>query len=79
MNENGWGVKLARLTAGGISKAVASEIQITPFRKENISISQNDHNWREIPLDLFPEELGQTKSATTAMTQAEQANEHYEK
>ena len=31
MNEKGWGVKLARLTAGGISVAVASEIQITPF------------------------------------------------
>jgi hypothetical protein len=79
MNKKGRGAKLARLTAGGISTAVASAIQIKPFRKERKPISQNDCNSREIPPDLFPEELGQTKGATTALTEAEQANKHDEK
>ncbi len=80
MNEKGRGMKLARLTVGGISTTVASAIQITPFRKENISISQNNCNWRERNRpDLFPEEPGQTKRAITVMAHAEQANKHDDK
>ena len=75
----GQGVKSARLTADGTSTAVAIKIQIKPFQKERNPISQNDCNSREILPDLFPEELGQTKSATTALTEAEQANKHDEK
>jgi hypothetical protein len=75
----GQGVKSARLTADGTSTAVAIKIQIKPFQKERSPISQNDCNSREIPLDLFPEELGQAKSATTALTEVEQANKHDEK
>ena len=80
MNKKGQGAKSARLTAGGISTAVASAIQIKPFRKEKKNlINQNDCNWRGIPPDLFPEELSQAKSATTALTEAKQANKHDEK
>ena len=64
----GQGVKSARLTADGTSTAVAIKIQITPFQKGNISISQTDHNWKELPLDLFPEELDQTKGAVITTT-----------
>ena len=33
----------------------------------------------EFQPDLFPEELSQAKSATTALTEAKQANKHDEK
>jgi hypothetical protein len=33
-----------RLTAGGTSAAVASKIQMTPLRNENISVNGNDHD-----------------------------------
>ena len=47
LNKKRRGMKLARLTAGGISTAVAMKTQITSFRKEDISISQNNYDRRE--------------------------------
>ena len=40
LNKKRRGVKLARLTAGGISTAVAIETQITPFQKEDIQLAK---------------------------------------
>jgi hypothetical protein len=50
-----------------------------PLQYETISMNGNNNNLREMQLNLFPEEMGQTKGAATVMTQAKQANEHNEK
>jgi hypothetical protein len=75
MNEMDGPQNLDRLTTGGTSAAVAIKIQMTPLRKENISVSRKVKGQRERLCHLSPEESTQTKRASvTAYTK--QAKEH---
>jgi hypothetical protein len=56
---------------------MAIKSQMTPLRnKQHIDELKEPRSGRAVT-DLFPEELGQAKSATTTSTHAKQANKHY--
>jgi len=70
--------ELSRLTTGGTSAAVASKSQRTPLQTKTHQWIKKNHGQREPQSNLSPENLRQTKSATTA-TQAKQSNKHNQK
>jgi hypothetical protein len=68
-------LKCAEATVGGTSAVAASNNQMTPLGTGKIYV--NDHRTTR-ELYLFPQELTETKGATSVIAQTKQTKKHYE-